>query len=110
MLVFLLQERWADPEEDYYKPEKRLSMKHSGKDDDLEIDAGDVSGGKLKRMHPFGQGIRCVLCFTGYFSLLASVDTASRADRPGQIPVSVPCSKYCCRNCRSANRCRHWAV
>lgn len=65
MMVLLLQERWADPEEDYYKPEKGLSMKHSGKDDDLEIDAGDISGGKLKRMHPFGQGIRCVLSFTG---------------------------------------------
>ena len=54
-----MQERWEDPEEEYFKPKNGLSLQQGGKKDDLEIDAGDTTGGKVKRMHPFGQGIRC---------------------------------------------------
>ena len=53
-----MQERWEDTEEDYYKPKEAPRVEQSSKGDDLEVDAGDCSGGKVKRMHPFGQGIR----------------------------------------------------
>ncbi len=107
MMVLLLQERWEDPEEDYYKPEKKAIVKHSGQDDDLEIDAGDVSGGKLKRMHPFGQGIRYVPCFIGCSGPLASIDNGRHAGRPGQLFVTLNGSRIAMQSCRSANCCRH---
>ena len=54
----MLQERWEDAEEDYYKPKGGASLAQHSKGDDLDTDAGDASAGKVKRMHPFGQGIR----------------------------------------------------
>ncbi len=53
-----MQERWEDPEEDYYKPKEAPRVHRSSNGDDLEVDAGDRSADKVKRMHPFGQGIR----------------------------------------------------
>ena len=58
VLADRLQERWEDAEEDYYKPKGGASLAQHSNGDDLDIDAGDTSSGKVKRMHPFGQGIR----------------------------------------------------
>lgn len=58
MKCLSLQERWEDPEEDYFKPKEAPKVHRSNNGDDLEVDAGDRSADKVKRMHPFGQGIR----------------------------------------------------
>ena len=58
VMIWPLQERWEDTEEDYYKPKEVPKAQHSSNGDDLEVDAGDRSADKVKRMHPFGQGIR----------------------------------------------------
>ena len=58
MLPDDLQERWEDAEEDYYKPKGGASLAQHRNGGGMDIDAGDASTGKVKRMHPFGQGIR----------------------------------------------------
>ncbi len=59
-----MQERWEDPEEEYYTARHVSAAPKDGKkgsdSEELEIDAASSSatGSKAKRMHPFGAGIR----------------------------------------------------
>ena len=59
-----MQERWENPEEEYYTARHTSAApmtgaKHSDSEE-LEIDAAPpgTSGRKARRMHPFGEGIR----------------------------------------------------
>ena len=60
----LLQERWEDPEEEYYMARHSSAAPAHGRkqsdSEELEIDAApsSTSASKAKRMHPFGAGIR----------------------------------------------------
>ena len=60
-----VQERWERPEEEYYEAKHGLDASSNGKvgmeSEELEIDAGPKGSSKIKRMHPFGLGIRQVL-------------------------------------------------
>lgn len=61
--MWLMQERWEDPEEEYYTARHASAASTNGRkgsDSELEIDAAPstAGGSKAKRMHPFGAGIR----------------------------------------------------
>ena len=85
-----VQERWEHPEEEYYEakhgPDASSNGKKGSDGEDLEIDAGPKGGSKVKRMHPFGLGIRQVL------SQCLSVPALSQSTEP-------------CKGC-----CGHFAV
>ena len=49
-----MQERWENPEEEYYLAKHAPEAAGQGSDSD----AAPRAGSKARRMHPFGQGIR----------------------------------------------------